>query len=526
MNRFGQVAVLGVAIALSGYGQAINYTSLDSNLGNLAILAGNPAALLRYSNTGLLINTIAPVPNAIAVTKVLGNFLVTTGSTLLQVTPVGAVTTLLSAPSVSGTAAQWVSLAPDGLGNVVLADNRLHAVWQVNLQTNTPKLVASYPVSSASENEDVGITVDPSGSYLVLDDNGTGVSMFAITPTGTVTPVTLTGAAAKNTNGRLIRYNGGYAFVSFGDNAIFTIAFTTPPGSSSPPVATVTELAGNVAAAGTAVGLSANLDSGYLHIATSAGTLAEIDLKTNGNGVCAPNCSVDTIAFPSQPHDVIEETWGGLPYVAYGNVWTTGVYVVNTGDTPASYDIHFYNPDGSAAIVPFTGSTSTSLNGTLPAHGMAYVEASNAAASTFSTASGLISADPTVSVQALFRDASNGIFYEASVPSALGANEFTMPFDFTTFAPTSQQLFTGIAISNMSPTGSSTVTCNAVNQSGTSIPNAVTVPQIAPLGQFSGFAFTPLYGLRGTLKCSANTRITGLGVRSLGSTFSTLPVLY
>jgi hypothetical protein len=211
--------------------------------------------------------------------------------------------------------------------------------------------------------------------------------------------------------------------------------------------------------------------------------------------------------------------------VAFGNVWTTGVYVVNTGDTPAGYDIHFYNPDGSAGNVPFNGAGTPALDGILAAHGMTYVEASNPSAATFSTVSGLISADPNISVQALFRDASGGVYYEASVPQALGGT-FAMPFDFTTFAPTGQQLYTGLAISNMSPTAASTVTCTATNQSGTVIPNPLTIPSIPPLGQFSGFAFTPLYGQRGTLNCAASTRVSGLGVRSLGSTFSTLPVLY
>jgi hypothetical protein len=157
---------------------------------------------------------------------------------------------------------------------------------------------------------------------------------------------------------------------------------------------------------------------------------------------------------------------------------------------------------------------------------MTYIEASNPSASNFSTVSGLISADISVSVQGLFRDASNGVFYEAGVPATLGGNGFSMPFDFTTFAPTGQQLSTGIAISNLSPSAAANVTCTATNQAGTPIANAITVPQIPAQGQFSGFAFTPLYGQSGTLTCAASTRIAGLGVRSLGSTFSTLPVIY
>ena len=522
MKRFTAMIAFGGIAALLSYGQAVNYNSLDANLGNLVILNGSPTALQRYGNTGFLINTIATVPNALAMTKVLGNYLVTTGTSLVQVTPAGTVTTVANAPGSS----QWVSLTPDGLGNLVVADNKAHAVWRVNLQTNVASLVGNYPVTSASELEDVGIAVDPSGNYLVLSDNNSTLSMFSMSPGGTATPVTLTGVAAKNTNGRLIRYNGGYAFISVGDNAIFTITFTVPPGSASPPVATVAELAGNIAASGTPRGLTANLDSGALFFTTSANTTVVVELKTNGNGVCAPNCSALTIAFPTQPRDVIEEAYGELPYLAYGSIWTTGVYVLNTGDVPASYSINFYNPDGSVASVPFTGGASSILKGTLPPHGSSYIEASNPSAGSVSTVSGVVSGDATISVQGLFRDSANGVFYEAGVPAVLGANGFSLPFDFTTFAPTGQQLSTGIAISNFNPAAASNVTCTATNQAGTVIANAVTIPQIPPQGQFSGFAFTPLYGQSGTLTCSANTRLAAIGVRSLGSTFSTLPVLY
>ena len=522
MTRFAAMVVLGGVWTVLGYGQAVTYTSLNSSLGNLVTLDGSPTALHRYSNTGSLINTIASVPNGLALTKVLGNYYVTTGSTLIQVTPTGTVTPVATAPA----STQWVSLAPDGLGNLVLADNKAHAVWRLNVQTSAATLVGTYPVGDAGQLEDVGIAVDPSGSYLILSDNNGTLSLYSMTPAGTVTPVMLTGFAAVNTNGRLIRYNGGYAFISYGDNAICTITFTVPLGGASPPVATVATLASSITPSGTPRGLTANLDSGALFFATSANTVQVVELKTNGSGVCAPDCSSLTIAYPSQPHDIIEETYGELPYLAFGNVWTTGVYVLNSADTPASYSVSFYNTDGSVASVPFTGGSTSALKGTLPAHGMTYIEASNPSASNFSTVSGLISADTSVSVQGLFRDASGGVFYEAGVPATLGGNGFSMPFDFTTFAPTGQQLFTGIAISNFSPSAAANVTCTATNQAGTTIANAVTVPQIPAQGQFSGFAFTPLYGQSGTLICSATTRIGGLGVRSLGSTFSTLPVIY
>ena len=52
-------------------------------------------------------------------------------------------------------------------------------------------------------------------------------------------------------------------------------------------------------------------------------------------------------------------------------------------------------------------------------------------------------------VQALFRNAVNGIYYEAAIPSTPGSKEFLLPFDSTTFAGNGQQLVTGIAIANL-----------------------------------------------------------------------------
>jgi len=522
VKKFAAIVVLGGAATVLGYGQAVVYNSLNSSLGNLVTLDGSPTALHRYNNAGFLIGTIASVPNALALTKVLGNYYVTTGLTLVQVTPLGAVTPVATAPSSS----QWTALAPDGLGNLLLADNKAHAVWRVNLQTSAASIVGNYPATSAGQNEDVGIIVDPSGNYLILSDNNATLSMFSMTPSGTVVPVTLTGFAATNTNGKLIRYNGVYAFISYGDNAICTITFTVPPGSATAPVATVAELASSITPSGTPRGLTANLDSGALFFATSANTVQTVELKTNGSGVCAPNCSSLTIAYPTQPRDVIEEAYGELPYLAFGSIWTTGVYIFNSADVAASYSVSFYNPDGSVATAPFAGGGTSALKGTLPPRGMTYVEASNPSAGTTSTVSGLISADPSISVQGLFRDTINGTYWEAGVPSSLGGNGFSVPFDFTTFVPTGQQLFTGLAISNFSPSNSATVTCVATNQSGTVIPNALTIPTLLPLGQFSGYSFSPLYGLSGTLTCTSTTRVAAFGVRSLGSTFSLLPVVY
>src|SRR5208283_2487916 len=147
--------------------------------------------------------------------------------------------------------------------------------------------------------------------------------------------------------------------------------------------------------------------------------IEDIAIKSNGNGVCAPNCAITTIASVSGIRDVIMETYGDLPHLAAGDIWTTGIYIVNTGAVPASYAINFYDNFGNPVTLPFATGNTSALRGELPANGMTYVEASNPQLALIE-GTGVISADPTISVQALFRDSSNGIFYEASVPASAG----------------------------------------------------------------------------------------------------------
>ncbi len=505
-------------------GQSINYNASKSNTGNIMSIDGTPRTLHRYSASGVLMGTIASVPNALVATKVLGNYIVSTGTTVVQVTPAGTVTQIATAPGQSGISSQWVTIAADALGNVILGDDQFHAVWLLNPVTGVATKVANYPIVSTSESEFVAVAVDGSGNYLVLEDNGGSVHLYSITPGGSVTTVTLTGVPASNAGSSLVHFNGGYAFASRTDNAIYTLTLTTPLTITSPSAA-IAELVGSVAPSGFLENLSVNPDTGDIYVATTAGVIEDIAVKSNGNGVCAPNCAITTIANAPGIRDVITETWADLPHLAAGDIWTTGFYVINTGAYPASYAVNFYDNFGNPVTLPIAGGNASALRGELPANGMTYVEASNPQLALIE-GTGLISADPTITVQALFRDSTNGTFYEASVPSSSGGMGFSMPFDFTTFAATGAQLYTGLAIGNLDPVNAAAVTCVATNQAGTVIPNAVIIPAISPLGHFAGFTFPALYGLSGTLNCSSTTRIAAIGVRSLGSTFSTLPVLY
>ena len=68
---------------------------------------------------------------------------------------------------------------------------------------------------------------------------------------------------------------------------------------------------------------------------------------------------------------------------------------------------------------------------------------------------GQVTADPSIVVQALFRQDDNGAYYEAAVPSDSGSNEFLIPFDATTFAAAGVPFYTGFAIANMDQTPAS-----------------------------------------------------------------------
>jgi hypothetical protein len=212
-----------------------------------------------------------------------------------------------------------------------------------------------------------------------------------------------------------------------------------------------------------------------------------------------------------------------LAQVAAGGTLTTGIFVLNTSTAQAQFTLQFYDDQGNPLALPFTTGSASTLSGSLPPQGSAYYEASNASIATLAGWARITSDSPIV-VQALFRNAVNGTYYEAAVPSTPVGSEFVIPFDATTFAATGQPFVTGVAIANLDATLAS-VTCTAYDSNGVIIPNAVLVPTLAPLGHWSAFAFPLLNGIRGTMDCTSNTNISGLALRALGSELTSLPVV-
>jgi hypothetical protein len=215
---------------------------------------------------------------------------------------------------------------------------------------------------------------------------------------------------------------------------------------------------------------------------------------------------------------------GALAQLTAGGGLTTGFFFLNTGNAPANYSMNLYGDQGNRIAMPFANGTSNQLAGAIPAHGLVYYETINPQLP-LQQGWGLFAADAPIVVQALFRNAVNGTYYEAAVPSTPGGiNEVVFPFDATTFAATGQPLATGVAVANLN-TFTANITCLASDQNGIVIPNAIQIPALPPLGHWAGFQFPALNGKRGTIDCTSNTNISATALRARGSALSSLPVV-
>ncbi len=223
----------------------------------------------------------------------------------------------------------------------------------------------------------------------------------------------------------------------------------------------------------------------------------------------------------------------GIPHFAAQGVWTFGIFVINTSSTSAgNFKISFFDDNGNPVSLPFATPATSQLSGSIPANGSAYYEASNPSAVLVS-GWGQINADPNIVIQALFRENSNGNYYEASVPSNAGSKEFEIPFDATTFAATGDQFFTGFAIANLDPSTPANVNCVCA-RSERHLADSPTHSRYRRVRQRhfqrwdtgQGSLFPALTGMRGTIDCTSSTTIAAIALRFIGSkAFSSLPVI-
>jgi sugar lactone lactonase YvrE len=253
----------------------------------------------------------------------------------------------------------------------------------------------------------------------------------------------------------------------------------------------------------------------------------------NPAGTRSASISIGGVSVPIRQFDTSACGGSGsctvraLPHIAAGADWATALFAANLGMVAASFSVDFYGDDGSSLALPFAGGGNLStLNDSVPAQGRRDYEAGSPSLP-LQAGWGLLIANSSATVQATFRRAApNGIFYEAAVPATGGYSAFIIPFDASTFPPTGGALYTGFAISNLNPIAAANVTCIARDQWGAVIPDAVTIPALSPSGHYAGYLFPPLTGKRGMLDCTADTLVSAIALRSIGTeAFSTLPVI-
>ena len=96
-----------------------------------------------------------------------------------------------------------------------------------------------------------------------------------------------------------------------------------------------------------------------------------------------------------------------LRHFAAQDIWTTGIFAVNTLSTGGSFNITFRDDFGKLIGLPFNTGLTATLPGSLSGFGSAYFEASDPT-KTLIDGWAQITADPGVVIQALFRENSNG----------------------------------------------------------------------------------------------------------------------
>ena len=189
-----------------------------------------------------------------------------------------------------------------------------------------------------------------------------------------------------------------------------------------------------------------------------------------------------------------------LPHFAAQDVWTTGIFVINTNTSAANFAVAFYDDNGNPISLPFSGGATNTLSGSLPANGSAYFEASNPKAGLID-GWGSITADPGVVIQALFRENASGKYFRSGGSGkVLGAGEFEIPFDATTFSRDRRSVLHRFRDreSEILPIPA-TITCTARDTTGAVIPERVhgydgSAGGLRPLGHWAGYLFPAFNG--------------------------------
>jgi hypothetical protein len=401
---------------------------------------------------------------------------------------------------------------------------------------------------NANPNSDGNVTVPINASVLAYGANKTSIALFSAgastyfayltieidcTPGSTITLVPDSTAlqVAQGSAPTSILLNGavkGNAGLGYATNPIsFVMTPDTPPSVS--PWLVSGSVPGSPANTGTvkqngAADLTVSVNPAGLAVqpAPYVGFLHIRDQKT---GYGSADLTVQLTVTAATTGNAT------LPHIAVNNVYVTDFSIVNTGAQTANFAINFLDDSGNPLSVLVQGKGVVSgVSGNLPANGTALFEAGDPNLPNVTGGSARVIADASIGVQAAFRlhvqDGTGNHYYEAAVPATTGSQEFLIPFDFTKFAPTGEQLYTGIAIANLDSANAANVSCVATDSSGNVVPNAASIPNIGPNGHWAGFNFPALIGKQGRLDCTGTTVIGAIALHAyaVSGAISSLPV--
>jgi hypothetical protein len=421
-------------------------------------------------------------------------------------------------------------------------------------QSSTPVISNLTPASVAAGGENFTLAVTGSGfdSRTLVKWNGAALSTTFVSAAQLVAVVTANLVQSAGSEAITVQSSRGTSapaplFIVAGNNPSVTLQRLT----NTPPVGTACTVP-------TAISSFSTTDTVYLYFSatvTRTDTLTQDWLSPDGISSTGSSWQTATgtfcfssLALPNIPLNQVG-AWQArifdngnllfsvpftitapsaqtplLAHFAAGDTWTTGIFAINTGTQAANYSISFFDDNGDPSVLPFASGSTNILTGTVAPLGSAYLEANDAGVLLHS-GWGQITAGSSVLVQALFRNNANGTYYEAAVPSNTGSTEFLLPFNATTFIATGDPLYTGFAIANPNPAPAN-VTCTARDSSGSTIPNAVVVPQLDPFGHWSNYLFPALTGMQGTIDCVSSANMAATAFRFIGTNaFSSLPVV-
>jgi len=211
-----------------------------------------------------------------------------------------------------------------------------------------------------------------------------------------------------------------------------------------------------------------------------------------------------------------------IPHVVDGDGWKTIFTVVNLDSSAASFTLRFYADDGTPVAFPTTSGTSSTITGTLSAHGSMTIETSGTAVP-LTQGWAYLDTPATIGGTAIFRRVISGQpNYESSeaLDTGLGSH-FEMSFDHVNGAAT------GIAIVNQTAGTSGVISLIFRDENG----NQVLTDSFTLVGLgHNAFTLTQKYpqliGLRGTFEVSTTgVYINLLALHFLNGSFTAITPL-